>query len=139
MGTKGTLSVIAALIVMAAGAYVWFGVGGSADATSSGAVSQSDAATNLRNTLDPNMFKGDVREAYEIARKDPALLSQLHCYCGCDKSEGHHSLLDCYRDKHGSTCAICVGEAREAEQLSKQGMPVEQIRDSLRARYGGGE
>ena len=136
MGTKGTLSVIAALILMAAGAYVWFGAGGSADATSSGA---TDAATNLRNTLDPNMFKGDVREAYEIARKDPGLLAQLHCYCGCDKSEGHRSLLDCYRDKHGSTCAICVGEAREAEQLSKQGMPVEQIRDSLRARYGGGE
>jgi hypothetical protein len=139
MGTKGTLSVIAALIVMAAGAYVWFGVGGSADATSSAASSQSDAAANLRTTLDPNMFKGDVREAYEIARKDPALLSQLHCYCGCDKTEGHQSLLDCYRDKHGSTCAICVGEAREAEQLAKQGMPVEQIRDALRARYGGGE
>lgn len=139
MSTKGTLSVIAALIVMAAGAYVWFGIGGgAADATSS-AVSASDAAANLRNTLDPNMFKGEVREAYAIARKDPSLLAQLHCYCGCDKTEGHHSLLDCYRDKHGSTCAICVGEAREAEQLAGQGMPVEQIRDALAARYGGGE
>jgi hypothetical protein len=141
MGTKGTLSVIGALILMAAGAYVWFGVGGgSADATSPAASAKpGDPAENLRLTLDPNQFKGEVREAYEIARKDPALLSQLHCYCGCDKTEGHRSLLDCYRDKHGSTCSICVGEAREAEQLAKQGMPVEQIRDSLRARYGGGE
>ncbi|HTR62890.1 MAG TPA: CYCXC family (seleno)protein [Candidatus Binataceae bacterium] len=138
MGTKGTLLVIAAVILMAAGAYVWFGVGGPADATSS-ASSAGDAGETLRATLDPNMFKGDVREAYEVARKDPALLAQLHCYCGCDKTEGHRSLLDCYRDKHGSTCAICVGEAREAEQLARQGMPVEQIRDSLRARYGGGE
>ncbi len=80
-----------------------------------------------------------MREAYAVAEQDPALLAQLHCYCGCDKTEGHKSLLDCFRDKHGSTCAICVGEAREAEVLAKQGMPVEQIRDSLRARFGGGD
>ncbi|MGO9607388.1 MAG: CYCXC family (seleno)protein [Candidatus Binataceae bacterium] len=138
-GTKGTLAIIAGLLVMAAGAYVWFGSPhSSADATEQ-ISAPGDAATNLRLTLDPKLFQGEVREAYEVAERDPALLAQLHCYCGCDKSDGHKSLLDCYRDKHGSTCAICVGEAREAEVLAKQGMPVEQIRDSLRNRFGHGD
>ena len=139
MGTKGTLSVIAALILMAAGAYVWFGAPGGFAGTMGQAATGSDPASNLRLTLDPDLFKGEVREAYQIARRDPGLLAQLHCYCGCDKSEGHKSLLDCYRDKHGSTCGVCVGEARMAAQLTKQGLPVEQIRDSIRARYAGGD
>jgi hypothetical protein len=102
------------------------------------ATAAPDPAQQLRLTLDPRLFQGEVRKAYEVARRDPALLAQLHCYCGCDHTEGHTSLLDCFRDKHGSTCAICVGEAVEADTLSTQGMPVEQIRDALRARYAGG-
>ena len=147
MGTKGTLAVIAALVVMAAGAYAWFGTGSrSGDSIANVVNGQSaecckggESGSGQRLTLDPTLFKGEVRQAYQVAEDDPALLAQLHCYCGCDKTDGHKSLLDCYRDKHGSTCAICVGEAVEAEQLAKQGMPVEQIRDSLRARYGHGE
>ena len=92
----------------------------------------------MRITLDPANFQGTVREAYEVAEKDPALLAQLHCYCGCDKTDGHKNLLDCFRDTHGSTCAICCGEARDAEKMATSGMPVEQIRDALRARYAHG-
>jgi hypothetical protein len=99
----------------------------------------SQAAQTLRGTLDPDQFVGQVKTAYQIARRDPALLMQLHCYCGCDRTDGHKNLLDCYRDTHGANCAICVGEAIEAEQLAKQGMPVEKIRDALRDRYGNGE
>jgi len=90
---------------------------------------------SLRMTLDPNLFTGSVREAYEIAGRNPALLDQLHCYCGCDKVNGHKSLLDCFRDSHGASCRICVGEAKEADVLSKQGISVEKIRDLLRERY----
>jgi hypothetical protein len=97
-----------------------------------------DPAAKLRITLDPQNFQGTVREAYEVAEKDPALLAQLHCYCGCDVTDGHKNLLDCFRDTHGSTCAICCGEARDAEKMSTSGMPVEQIRDALRARYAHG-
>ncbi len=141
------MAVIAALVLMAAGAYAWFGKGisdpaGTVASVANGRGSEccpADGAGGARLTLDPKLFKGEVREAYAVAEQDPALLAQLHCYCGCDKTEGHKSLLDCFRDKHGSTCAICVGEAREAQVLAKQGMPIEQIRDSLRARFGGGD
>ena len=85
--------------------------------------------------LDPMLFKGPVRDAYRNARENPALFSQLHCYCGCDKEFGHRSLLDCFRDTHGSRCEICVGEAIEATRLAAQGVPVDRIRDALRSRF----
>jgi Protein of unknown function with PCYCGC motif len=88
--------------------------------------------------MDPMLFSGQVREAYKVAQENPALFSRLHCYCGCDKQEGHTSLLDCFRTKHGSACEICVGEALEAKKLAEEGTPVEQIRDALRARYARG-
>jgi hypothetical protein len=86
-------------------------------------------------TLDPNAFEGRARQSYEIARKKPSLLVQLHCYCGCDKVLGHRNLLDCYRDKHAAKCATCMGEAIDSDQMNDQGSPVEQIRDALRVRY----
>jgi hypothetical protein len=103
-----------------------------------GVVRVADPAEQLRVTLDPKNFQGDVRKAYEAAERNPGLLAQLHCYCGCDKADGHKNLLDCFRDTHGSTCAICVGEARDAEAMANRGVPVEQIRDALRARYAHG-
>jgi len=142
--TRATLGVVAAVVVMAAGAYALFGrhnVGTLAASTLSGSgpgCCKDDPASKLRLTLDPQLFVGDVRSAYQVAQDDPALLAQLHCYCGCDKLLEHKSLLDCFRDKHGATCAICIGEAVEAEQLAKQGMPVDQIRDALRARFAHG-
>ena len=108
-------------------------------AAQAAATSEAAAADSLRLTLDPTRFVGDVRKAYQVAQDDPALLAQLHCYCGCDKADGHKNLLDCYRDEHGSHCEICVGEALDAESMAKRGMPVDQIRDALRARYAHGE
>ena len=77
-------------------------------------------------TLDPARFFGAARQAYEIAAKNPALLAQLHCYCGCDKEIGHQNLLDCYRGPHGATCEICTQEALLAKALSEQGSPVDE-------------
>jgi hypothetical protein len=137
-GRKGITVLVAAAVLVVAVAYAASHVSNQDQAASNGVVRVSDAAEHLRVTLDPNNFQGPVREAYQAAERDPALLAQLHCYCGCDKAEGHKNLLDCYRDTHGSTCAICVGEARDAEAMSNRGVPVEQIRDALRARYAHG-
>jgi hypothetical protein len=93
------------------------------------------ASESASVTLDPALFRGPVREAYQIAAQDPALLAQLHCYCGCDRTDGHQNLLDCFRDKHGATCAICIAEAREARVLADQGVSIDEIRDIFRARY----
>jgi hypothetical protein len=91
-------------------------------------------AANGRLTLDPDQFIGPVRQAYKFAEKNPELLAQLHCYCGCDVRNGHQNLLDCYRDRHGETCQLCTAEALLAEQMSQQGSTVDQIRDAIRQR-----
>ena len=57
-----------------------------------GAAGRAAAAQHLRMTLDPNQFVGEVKQAYLIAESDPALLAQLHCYCGCDRTDGHKNL-----------------------------------------------
>jgi hypothetical protein len=99
--------------------------------------SEAEASSNLRKTLDPMQFTGEVRQAYKIAQENPDLLVQLHCWCGCDRTNGHKNLLDCYRDHHGASCAICTGEAIEAKKLFDQGASIETIRAALKARYAG--
>ena len=96
---------------------------------------ETPAASQGRLTLDPKQFVGPVREAYQFAADNPALLAQLHCYCGCDKAEGHQNLLDCYRGMHGASCEICTSEALMAKRMSEQGSPVDQIRDALRRNF----
>ncbi len=136
-GVKGIAVLTAAAVVVVGFVYAGY-ESTQAQLPAGQMATASDSEARLRVTLDPKNFQGNVREAYEIAERDPALLSQLHCYCGCDKTLGHKNLLDCYRDTHGSKCAICVGEAHDAESMASRGTPVEQIRDALRARYAHG-
>ena len=134
--------VVVAVVAVAAtyaGSSIYLSRGTDSTSTEQTVAAASDAVKNLRMTLDPNLFVGKVKRAYQIAEHDPKLLEQLHCYCGCDRTDGHKNLLDCYRDTHGAHCAICTGEALEAEKLASQGMPVEKINDALRDRFANGE
>ena len=101
------------------------------------AEAETDAPKNSqpRLTLDPKQFVGPVHEAYAYAGKNPALLAQLHCYCGCDRAEGHQNLLDCYRGMHASSCEICTGEVLMAKRMANQGSPVDEIRDAIRRNF----
>ena len=124
------IAALAAAVVVSIGAAAW--------TMHSAADPPGATAKGERLTLDPARFNGAARQAYEVAEKNPALLAQLHCYCGCDKEIGHQSLLDCYRDEHGGHCPICTGEALEAAKLADEGLPVEQIRRVLREHYAQG-
>lgn len=59
--------------------------------------------TTLPTPLPAERFQGRVREAYKAAAEIPDVLAGVACYCGCDKSQGHRNLLDCFVDDHGST------------------------------------
>ncbi len=60
-----------------------------------------DPKTGLPRTLNPNLFKGKTKQAYQIAREIPAILAQMPCFCECDVF-GHENLLDCFIDLHGA-------------------------------------
>ena len=60
-----------------------------------------DPKTGLARTLDPNLFKGRARRAYQIAREIPEVLAQVPCFCECEVF-GHENLLDCFIDEHGA-------------------------------------
>jgi hypothetical protein len=56
-----------------------------------------------RATLDPNLFKdARVKSAYQVAREFPWLLDSIMCYCFCEESFHHKSLLSCYVDDHAA-------------------------------------
>ena len=56
--------------------------------------------TGLPWTLDPNLFKGKAKQAYEVAKEIPAVLAQVPCFCECE-AYGHENLLELIY-KHGA-------------------------------------
>ena len=92
------------LPVVVGGSAVWRRWwGGSQD---SRAASQAPSGPRRRETrpiLDPARFTGKASLAHRAAQEFPDVLDQLHCYCGCDRSARHVSLLSCYVDGHAPT------------------------------------
>ncbi|OGP72123.1 MAG: hypothetical protein A2W09_02615 [Deltaproteobacteria bacterium RBG_16_50_11] len=60
-----------------------------------------DPKTGLPKTLDPNLFKGKAKQAYQIAQEIPEVLAKMPCFCECE-AFGHENLLDCFVDRHGA-------------------------------------
>jgi hypothetical protein len=83
-------------------------------------------------TMDPGVFTDPVvQNAYAVAAKIKKTLYQQPCYCHCDRSQGHKSLLDCFASKHGSGCGTCIYEDFYTfEQLGK-GKTAAQIRAGI--------
>ena len=75
-------------------------------------------------------------EAYAAARRAPALLDGLYCYCHCKENIGHRSLLTCFESEHGAYCDICMSEAMLATGLAATGTSLAQIRQAIDARFG---
>jgi hypothetical protein len=99
----GALLAVAALSVGAA--LVWRGEAPPAPPAMSSSVATASPAgrRETRPTLDPARFVGKAAAAHKVAREIPDVLDQLYCYCGCDKHQGHKSLLSCYTDGHAAT------------------------------------
>jgi hypothetical protein len=84
------------------------------------------------STMDPKQFPDALnRNVYALAAKIKPVLYQQPCYCYCDRSVGHKSLLDCFATEHGSQCDICQKEAVLAYQLTQKGKTPTQIRAAI--------
>ena len=83
-------------------------------------------------TLEPKEFPDALnRNVYALAAKVKPVLYQQPCYCYCDRSVGHKSLLDCFASAHGSQCDICQKEAVLAYQQTQKGKTPAQIRAAI--------
>jgi len=86
----------------------------------------------LPATLSPSLFTEPVAQnAYALAARIKKILYQQPCYCHCDRSQGHGSLLDCYAGKHAAVCGICEREDFYAYEQSRKGKTGAQIREGI--------
>jgi hypothetical protein len=86
----------------------------------------------LPATMNPELFSDPlVQNAYAVAAKIKKTLYQQPCYCHCDRSQGHKSLLDCFASKHGSECGTCMYEDFYSYEQSRKGKTAAQIRAGI--------
>jgi hypothetical protein len=95
------------------------------------------SCTERRPTLDPARFargsEPGVAEGYAAARRIPALLDKIHCFCECAESPmfHHKTLLTCFTDMHAAGCGICLSEANLAAQLKDKGMSDAEVKNTV--------
>jgi Protein of unknown function with PCYCGC motif len=86
----------------------------------------------LPATMDPNLFEQPLaKNAYVVAARIKKVLYQQPCYCHCDQSQGHGSLLDCFVSKHGAGCGTCMREALYSYEQTRKGKTPAQIREGI--------
>jgi Protein of unknown function with PCYCGC motif len=86
----------------------------------------------LPATMSPDNFSDPVvQNAYVLAAKVKKVLYQQPCYCHCDRSQGHESLLDCFVSKHGAGCETCVREDLYSYEQTHKGKTPAQIRAGI--------
>jgi Protein of unknown function with PCYCGC motif len=83
-------------------------------------------------TVSPWLFTDVVvQNAYTLAARVKKVLYQQPCYCHCDRSQGHKSLLDCFAGNHGSECGVCLSEAFYTYEQTRKGKTPSQIRQAI--------
>ncbi len=86
----------------------------------------------LPETMKPELFTQPlVQNAYAVAAKIKKTLYQQPCYCHCDRSKGHTSLLDCFASEHGSGCGTCIYEDLYTYEQVHKGKTAAQIRAGI--------
>ena len=87
---------------------------------------------DLPETMNPALFSNAiVQNAYSVAGKFKKTLYQQPCYCHCDRSKGHTSLLDCFGSLHGSVCGTFIYEDLYSYEQSRKGRTAAQIREGI--------
>ena len=76
------------------------------------------------------------RDAYAAAREIPQVLDGIFCHCDCAAHRGMRSLLSCFESKMPQSCGICLGEARLALKLHREGRDLAAIRAAVDRRFG---
>jgi hypothetical protein len=107
-----------------------------APAQSSNAEGAGTAPTaGEKPVLDPGQYFGKAKAGYQAAKEAPEICAKLFCYCGCDLTDDHGSLLDCFTSDHGVDCYICQEEALVALKMKQQGKSLAEIQKVVDLAY----
>jgi hypothetical protein len=97
-------------------------------------LSEGVPATSLQ-VISPDKIPFHARAGYAAAEKTPGICSKLFCYCGCDETDSHRSLLDCFTSDHGIDCSICQDEAVIALRMKNDGKSLAEIQRAIDTRF----
>lgn len=108
-----------------------------AEAVASSANDTAGATTSqaLPPVLEPSRFFGAAAIGYAAAKAAPEIMALLFCYCGCDITDSHQTLLDCFATPHGVDCHICQEEAVLALKLKREGVSSTEIQRIIDEKY----
>ncbi len=79
---------------------------------------------------------------YTYATKNPDVLEQMPCYCGCGGHSGHRFLRDCFikddwtYEEHARYCDVCIGEALKVQNYLASGKTLKEARALIDKEYG---
>lgn len=127
-----TLLLIAILLV---GAFAWYFSHMAPDEAETKPGSCCQTLNPGALVVPADQFVGETSASYAAAKEIPEICCQLFCYCGCDMTEKHTSLLECFISDHSNDCPICRTEVFEALRLKKQGKSVAQIQEWIDRKY----
>ena len=85
--------------------------------------------------LPPNKFFGQAAVGYSAAKAAPEVCAKLFCYCGCDLTDSHSTLLDCFTCDHGADCQICQEEAIIGLRMKREGKDLYSIQSAIDKAY----
>lgn len=89
----------------------------------------------IKTVLDPEKYFGKAKLGYMAARLCPEICEKLFCYCGCDVTDEHSTLLDCFTSDHGVDCYICQEEALIALKMKREGKSLAEIQKAIDLQY----
>jgi hypothetical protein len=103
--------------------------------------SQADILPQFLADKDKNM-----QLVYQLSAQYSEVLEYIPCYCGCGRSAGHTSNLQCFVheiredgslvwDDHGTRCNVCLETAVMSIDLKNQGKSLQEIRDTIDEKY----
>jgi hypothetical protein len=96
---------------------------------------KSAATAATAQVLPSEQFFGEAQAAYEAAKECPDLIANLFCYCGCDVTDHHSSLLDCFTSNHSADCTICQEEVFIGLGMKKQGKTLAEIQRAIDEKF----
>lgn len=92
-------------------------------------------------TLDLATVSDPLAQHYRFAAAHPHEYAQVPCFCGCEATLEHRSLLDCFVrpqggwEAHAAGCAVCIQESAMLRSMLADGAAPAQIRAEIVARF----